>query len=193
MNIPHPHHARWGVRSFRTPALLLAALATVAAACDDAPFAMVQSHLVTTAPEPPSGFSCSQLSGSGSTGSGGVDDGFWITETQDPEGVVVEWGQDNTKLGKREFPASFFEAGDMDRFVIEAPNGDRFSYMVWGAESCSRCPEQAFTALDGDRFGCGAAPDGGADARAERETESSPPGTSTNDETADPGNVRADD
>jgi hypothetical protein len=164
MNTGHTRAAAWGVRSFRASALLLGALGLLAsiAACDDAGFAMIQSHLITDQPEPSSGYSCTQLSASGSTGSGGANDGFWITESQDTDGVVIEWGEGETKLGKRQFSPEFFEAGEMERFIIEAPNGDRFSYMVWGAESCTRCPEQPFTPLPGDLSGCANAVDSGA-------------------------------
>jgi hypothetical protein len=164
MNTRHTQDNFWGVRSFRAPTLWLGVLGilTAATACDEGAFAMVQSHLITTDSEPPSGYTCSQLSGSGSTSSGGNDGDFWITESQDADGVVVEWGEGDNRLGLREFPAEFFEAGKMDRFIIEAPNGDRFSYMAWGAESCTACPEQAFTPLPGDMFGCGNAVDAGA-------------------------------
>lgn len=154
MNMRHTHANAWAVRSFRAPRLLLGALCLMMVACDDSGYAIIQSHLITTEPGSGSGYSCTQLSASGSAGTGRVDDGFWITETQDTEGVTVEWGQDETKLGRRDFPTEFFEAGKMERFVIDSPNGDRFSYMVWGAKSCTQCPEQSYTPLPGDDSGC---------------------------------------
>ena len=106
-----------------------------------------------------SAYSCTQLSASGSSGMGENNDGFWITETQSEEGVVIEWGEADTKLGQRQFPVEFFEAHSMERFVIEAPNGDQFSYMVWGAQSCTPCPEQTYTPLPGDPSDCANAND----------------------------------
>ena len=167
MNTRTPRTSTGGVRSYRAPGTLLGALLALATGCDESPFAMIQSHLVTSEPMPQSGYSCSQLSGSGSASNGSATDSFWITESQDAEGVVVEWGEGDAVLGKREFPAEFFVARRMERFVIEAPNGDRFSYTVWGADSCTRCPEHPFTPLPGDEFGCGSTVDAGGGAVAD--------------------------
>lgn len=164
MNRQHTRARARGVRRFRVPTLLLGALLTLtqATACNDASFAMIQSHLITDEPEPRSAYTCSQLSASGSTSTGENNDGFWITETQDRDGVVIEWGESATQLGRRQFSSEFFERHAMERFVIDAPNGDRFSYMVWGAQSCTPCPEQSHEPLPGDLFGCANANDAGA-------------------------------
>lgn len=148
-------------------------------ACGDPPFAMVQSHVVTTDPGAPFGYSCGQLdqSGEASTGSGengGNGNEFWQNETHDGDGVSIEWGIGSQVLGSREFPTEFFEAHNMKRFTIEAPDGTKISYTVWGADSCTPCPEQPYTPLPGDISGCGQA----------HETDA---GSASNDDS--PGNV----
>lgn len=147
-------------------------------ACGDPPFAMVQSHVITTEPGSPFGYSCGQLdrSGEASSGSGENGDEFWQNETHNGDGVRIEWGSGSQVLGSREFPTEFFDAHNMKRFTIEAPDGTKISYMVWGADSCTRCPEQPYTALPGDISGCGQT--SGADA-----------GTTTSDEGEGEGKV----
>ena len=153
-------------RRLFAPALCLGILGssqmTTSCANSDA-FAIIQSHLVTTLPTPPSRYSCTQLSGNSGAEQGHHDTGIWITENQDEDGIVIEWGEGNTVLGKRQFSTQFFETGEMERFVIELPDGSRFSYMVWGAETCTPCPAQPYTPLPGDAFNCSTqvdAPDG---------------------------------
>lgn len=139
-------------------------LPLLTSSCGDAPYAMVQSHLVTTDPNPPTGYSCGRLdqSGESSSGEAGNGDGFWQKETQNSDGVQIVWGSGSRVLGSREFPSEFFEAHHMKRFAIEAPDGTRISYMVWGSDSCTPCPEQPYTALPGDISDCGQAGDAGA-------------------------------
>lgn len=129
-------------------------LLAISCANSDA-FAIIQSHLVTSEPTPPLRYSCTQLSSSGGASQEHDDTGIWITENQDDDGVVIEWGEDNTVLGKRQFSTQFFEAGEMERFVIDLPDGRRFSYTVWGAETCAPCPSRPYTPLPGDAFNCG--------------------------------------
>lgn len=195
MNRRHTRAQARGVRSFRAPTLLLGALLslTQTTACNEPSSAMIQSHLITEAPDSASAYSCTQLSASGSSGMGENNDGFWITETQSEEGVVIEWGEADTKLGQRQFPVEFFEAHSMERFVIEAPNGDQFSYMVWGAQSCTPCPEQTYTPLPGDPSDCANANDAAARPANDSTDEANEHDTEGEETAGDEANVQGND
>lgn len=136
------------------------ALSTTLFSCGESPYAIIHSHLVTDAPEVPLTYSCSQL-GNGGGSSRGEDDGFWVRELETSDGVVITWGEGRETLGRRDFDVEFFSSHRMDRFIIETTDGQELSYMVWGADRCTRCPEQSFTPLPGDSLGCGSLNDGG--------------------------------
>lgn len=152
------HWGRHEAAVFLGPALSILAALTVATACvGEGPYAMIQSHLITAEDNGPAGLSCTDLSTGGETGSGvgSVATQFWVREIQNTDGVQIIWGEGSTTLGNRDFPPEFFEDHRMERFLIEEPNGNKHSYMVWGADECAECPEQEFTPLPGDPWGCG--------------------------------------
>jgi hypothetical protein len=138
------------------------ALAVCLAGCGaDGPYAMIISHLVTDDPSSPFGYECSDVSHDGSTGSGSPQDDFWTQHTIDSHGVEIVAGSGKKTLERRTFGVEFLRAHKMARFVIEAPSGARWSYMVWGGDRCEPCPSQPYEPLPGDISECGDASDTG--------------------------------
>lgn len=145
-------------------ALALLGCAGFVVACDgpDSPAMMVREHLIIDSTTTPSGYECSTPRGGSSASGTAGEDEFWTRTETGENGMTITAGSFSETLVHREFDIAFFESGRMERFVIEAPDGQRWSYMVWGAEECEECPAESYVALPGDISGCGLAADAGA-------------------------------
>lgn len=125
---------------------------------------MVREHLITDSTTPPTGYECSDPRGGSSTSGTVGKDEFWTRTESGENGLTITGGSFSEILKQRKFDIEFFESRQMERFVIESPDGQRWSYTVWGADVCEECPPEPYVPFPGDISGCGQSVDAGVPA-----------------------------
>ena len=116
---------------------------------------MIISHLVSDEQPVPWGYECARVGGSTGTTLGGTNDEFWTRENIGNGGVEIVAGSKDKVIGRKVYDLSFVRSGKFDRFSVSAPNGDLWTWVVWGGNECVTCPPPPYEPLPGDVSGCG--------------------------------------
>jgi hypothetical protein len=149
----------WGTLRSKTLSLLVGALAGLSSACEgEGPSVMIISHLVSDEPPVPWSYQCSGVDVDGaSTASGNTNDEFWSRESIGDGRVEIVAGTKDEVIGRKVYDLRFVQSGKSDRFTVQAPNGDIWTWVTWGGNECERCPPPPYEPLPGDVSDCGSA------------------------------------
>ena len=145
-----------GLRSRARLLLAVAAFGLSTACQSDEPKAIIISHRVSEEHPVPWSYQCSGINVGPSSGTqGSTDDEFWTRETIGQGHVEILVGSKDEVIGRKVYDLTFVESGKSDRFNVNAPNGDEWTWVVWGDDECSPCPPPPYEPLPGDVSGCG--------------------------------------
>jgi hypothetical protein len=149
--------AGWDKLRSRTLLLLAGAACALGTACQsDEPKAIIISHLVSDEQPAPWSYQCSGVNvGPSSASLGGPTEEFWTRETIGDGHVEIVVGSKDEVIGHKVYDLEFVESGKSDRFSVSAPNGDLWTWVIWGDNECASCPPAPYEPLPGDVSGCG--------------------------------------
>lgn len=147
----------WGKLRSRTLLLLAGAALGLSTACQsDERKVIIISHRVSEEHPTPWSYECAGVDIGPSSGSlGGPEDDFWSRETIGDGKVEIVAGSKDEVIGRKVYDLKFVESGKSDRFNVSAPNGDLWTWVVWGDTECAPCPPPPYEPLPGDISGCG--------------------------------------